>query len=74
MGEPHELYNEQHARLDCGRSLVQTPVGQTKDCFYAKHAALRSKSKDGLNLNQDNEWSNMSTFVPADYADPVKRC
>jgi hypothetical protein len=43
--------------------------GQTKDykigvcCFSAKHAALRSKSKDGLAWNQNNvsEWSNMST-------------
>ena len=41
--------------------------GQTKDfkigicCFSAKHAALRSKSKDWLARNQDNvsEWSNM---------------
>ena len=34
--------------------------GQTKDykigmcCFFAKHAALRRKSKDLLALNQDN--------------------
>ena len=43
--------------------------GQNKDykigicCFYAKHAALRSKSKDWLVQNQDNvtEWSDMST-------------
>jgi hypothetical protein len=43
--------------------------GQTKDykigvcCFSAKHAALRSKSKDWLAWNQNNvsEWSNMST-------------
>ena len=43
--------------------------GQTKDyqigicCFSAKHAALRRKSKDWLDWNQDNvsEWSNMST-------------
>ena len=42
--------------------------GQTKDykigicCFSAKHAALRSKSKDWLALNQNNvsEWSDMS--------------
>ena len=41
--------------------------GQTKDynigscSFSAKHAALRSKSKDWLARNQDNvsEWSNM---------------
>jgi hypothetical protein len=32
-------------------------------CFFAKHAALRSKSKDWLAWNQDNvsEWRNMST-------------
>jgi hypothetical protein len=31
-------------------------------CFSAKHAALRSKSKDWLARNQNNvsEWSNMS--------------
>ena len=42
--------------------------GQSKDykigicCFSAKHAALRSKSKDWLARNQDNvyEWSDMS--------------
>jgi hypothetical protein len=42
--------------------------GQTKDyqigicCFSAKHASLRSKSKDWLARNQDNvsEWSDMS--------------
>ena len=40
---------------------------QTKDyrigirCFYAKHAALRRKSKDCLTRNQDNvsEWVEM---------------
>ena len=44
--------------------------GQTKDykigmcCFSAKHAALRSKSKDWLAGNQINvsEWSDMSTL------------
>jgi hypothetical protein len=32
-------------------------------CFSAKHAALRSKSKDGLARNQDyvSEWGNTST-------------
>ena len=42
--------------------------GQTKDykigicCFFARHAALRSKSKDWLARNQNNvsEWSDMS--------------
>ena len=42
--------------------------GHTKDytidicCFSAKHAALRSKSKDWLARNQNNvpEWSDMS--------------
>ena len=31
-------------------------------CFFAKHAALRSKSKDWLAQNQDNvsDWSDMS--------------
>ena len=43
--------------------------GQIKDykigicCFSAKHAALKRKSKDWLDRNQDNvsEWSDMST-------------
>ena len=43
-------------------------LGQAKDCkigiccFSAKHAALRSKSKDWLAQNQDNvsKWSDMS--------------
>ena len=43
--------------------------GKTKDykigicCFSAKHATLRTKSKDWLARNQDNvsEWSDMST-------------
>ena len=42
--------------------------GQTKNykigicCFSAKHAALRSKSKDWLTRNQNNmsEWGDMS--------------
>ena len=46
--------------------------GQTKDyeigiCYFsAKHAALRSKSKDWLTRNQDNvsEWSDM--YISAD--------
>ena len=43
--------------------------GQSKDfkigicCFSAKHASLRSKSKDWLARNQNSvpEWSDMST-------------
>jgi hypothetical protein len=42
--------------------------GQTKDyetgmcCYFAKHAALRGKSKNWLARNQDNvsEWGDMS--------------
>ena len=40
--------------------------GQSKDykigicCFSAKYEALRSKSKDWLAQNQNNEWGNMS--------------
>jgi hypothetical protein len=51
-----------------GRSALWS--GKTKNylidtcihCFPAKHAALRSKSKDWMALNQDNvlEWSDMS--------------
>jgi hypothetical protein len=47
----------------------ETRSGQTKDykiaicCFFAKHVALRRKSKDWLAWNQNNvsEWSDMST-------------
>ena len=52
----------------------ELPSFQTKDytidicCFFVKHAALRSKSKDWLAQNQDNqnqdnaiEWSDIST-------------
>ena len=45
----------------------ESQSGQTKDykigicCFSAKHAALRSKSKDRLARNQNNvrEWGDM---------------
>ena len=45
-------------------SVFEPRSGQTKDnkigscCFSAKHAALRRKSKDWLDWNQDNvsEW------------------
>ena len=50
---------------DCG---IDPRSGQTKDfkigicCFSAKHAALRSKSKDWLAWSQNNvsKWGNMS--------------
>ena len=53
------------ARVDRG---FEPRSCQTKDykigmcCFSAKHAALRSKSKDWLARNQNNasEWSDMS--------------
>ena len=41
-------------------------IGQTKDykvgicCFSARHTVFRSKSKDWLTWNQDNEWNDMS--------------
>jgi hypothetical protein len=48
----------------------ELPSRQTNDyemgicCFFAKHAALRSKSKYWLARNQNNvsEWSDMSTL------------
>jgi hypothetical protein len=42
---------------------VEPLLDQTICCFSAKHAALRSKSKDWLAQNQNNvsEWSDMST-------------
>ena len=51
--------------LDLG---IEPCCGQTKDykigicCFSAKHAALRSKSKDWLARNRNNvsKWSDMS--------------
>ena len=44
--------------VDCG---FEYRSGQTKDyeigigCFFAKHAALRRKSKDWLARNENNE-------------------
>jgi len=53
------------SEVDCG---FEPRSGQTKDykidicCFFAKHAALKRKSKDWLSQNQDNvsEWGDMS--------------
>jgi hypothetical protein len=47
---------------------LEPRLGKTEDykngicCFFAKHAALRRKSKDWLAQNQDNvsEWGDMS--------------
>ena len=52
--------------VDRGFELLS---GETKNykigicCFFAKHAALRRKSKDWLARNRNNvsEWSDMST-------------
>ena len=54
--------NGQHARFKYGRSWFESRSGQTKDyeigicCFSrsAKHAALRSQSKDWLAWNHNN--------------------
>ena len=48
--------------------IIEGMSGLTKDykvdicCFSAKHAALRSKTKDWLarNMNNVSEWINMS--------------
>jgi hypothetical protein len=62
-------------------------LGQTKDheigicCFFAKHVAIRRKSKDGFARNQDNvsEWGDMwlsiceLLFQWATYKNPTKR-
>ena len=58
-------------------------VGKTKDykigicCFSAKHAALRSMSKDWLARNQNNvsEWSDMSIrrLLFQHYKNPTQR-
>ena len=66
--QPHLWCNGKHACLECCRSWVRDPVGSNQRykigicCFSAKHAALRSKSKDWSTRNQNNvsEWSNMS--------------
>jgi hypothetical protein len=50
--------------VDCG---LEHQSSQTKDwnigicCFYAKHAALRSKSKDGLSQNNVTDLNDTST-------------
>ena len=49
-------------------SWIEPRSGQTKDyktgicCFFAKHAALRRKSKDWLARNQGNvfEWGDIT--------------
>ena len=54
--------------FECDRSWIRAPSGQTKDyeigicCFSTKNSALRSRSKDWLDRNQDNvsKWSDMS--------------
>ena len=57
---PHSWCKCKRAHFESGRSWVQAQVGPTKDyiigicCFFAKHAALRRKSKDWLARNQDN--------------------
>jgi len=44
-----------------GQAKPKTEIGIC--CFYAKQAALRSKSKDWLALNKDNvsKWRDMPT-------------
>ena len=52
-------------------SVLGRGSGQIKDypigicCFFAKHAALRRKSKDWLVRNQDNvsEWDDISITI-----------
>ena len=69
MSEPHRWFNGKRTRLECGRSWVEPRSGQNKDykisicCFFAKHVALRRKSKDWLARNQGNvsEWGDMLT-------------
>jgi hypothetical protein len=58
--EPHQWCNGLRARLLWFRTKDYT-IGSW--CFSAKHAALRSKSKDWLARNQDNvsEWGYMSS-------------
>jgi hypothetical protein len=57
----HNYINRQNqyghrARLECGRSWVRAPSGQTKDyaigicCFSTKHTLLRRKSKDWFGI------------------------
>ena len=59
-----------YGRIECGRSLVQTP-SRVKDykicicCFFDKHTALSSKINYWIHVarNQHNvsEWNDMST-------------
>ena len=46
--------------VDRGLEVGSNQIGIC--CFYAKHAALKKKSKDWLarNLNNLSEWSDMS--------------
>jgi len=69
-GEPWVLWC---ARLGYGRPLVKLRSGQTKNdkigicCFYAKHAALTSKSTDGLAQNWDNTKWTSTTISPSKF-------
>ena len=67
ISRPHRWCNGYHLLFRV-RLIVGRAPGQTKDhrigiCFFtAEHAALRSKNKDCMALNQDvSEWSHMST-------------
>ena len=76
MHNATKIYFEYHRWCNgqCAPSSVvdrgfEPRSGQTKDykicicCFSAKHAALRSESKDWLARNQNNDvsgWSDMS--------------
>jgi len=63
IGESH--FEVLENLVDCG---FEFRSGKKKDykigscCFFAKHAALRRKSKDWLARNQNNvsEWGDMS--------------
>ena len=57
-------------------SRVKPKTMELVFCFSAKHAALRSKSKEWLAWNRDNvsEWSDMSTRrLLFQYKNPTKR-
>jgi hypothetical protein len=73
--KPNWWYNDQYARLECGRSWVQAPVGSHKRqsigicCFSAKHVVSSYESKDLIGLEsgqcvqmklQDYPWSVVS--------------
>jgi hypothetical protein len=76
--------NGYHAHLECGRSWVRAPIRSNQRlwnwycCCSAKHTAIRRKSKDWLDRNQENvSWVGWYVYLrivfSVSYKNPTKR-